>query len=115
MNVQIEWEGGVPEPLASIYGAISGDSEALLHAARQLWGGDLVDGIKVECTKKVQRVEDILDDQDPLERIEERLEAVLSRSLQRGSSPVSPDEMSSRDAAAFLGVSTDTLNKLFTE
>ena len=59
----------------------------------------------------MERVEDILDDKDPLERIEERLDAVLSRP--RRSSPVSPDEMSSRDAAAFLGVSTDTLNKLF--
>ena len=35
MNVQIEWEGGVPEPLASIYQAMAGDGEALLPMLAQ--------------------------------------------------------------------------------
>ena len=113
MNVQIEWQGGVPEPLASIYAARAGDGEALLRAARMLWGDDLIDGIIAESMNKVRRVEDILDGKDPFERIEERLDAALSRSRQLVPTPVQPDEMSSRDAAAFLGISVDSLNKLF--
>lgn len=77
MNGQIDWKGGVPEPLASLYRALSGDKVALLHAARQLYGDELVDGIFADSIKKVQRVEDMLDGNDPLERIEERLDAVL--------------------------------------
>ena len=113
MNVQIEWEGGVPEPLASIYLAMAGDGEAMLRAAQQLWGDDLVEGISAAADRKVQRVEDILDDKDPFERIEDRLEAVLSASRRREPATVQPDEMSSRDAANYLGISPDTLNKLF--
>ena len=113
MNVQIEWEGGVPEPLASIYQAMAGDGEAMLLAARQLWGDDLVGGISAAADRKVQRVEDILDGKDPLERFEARLEAVLSASRRRDPAPLQPDEMSSRDAASYLGVSPDTLDKLF--
>ena len=112
MNVQIEWEGGVPEPLASIYRAMSGDEDALHRAARQLWGDDLVDGIKAESDKKVQRVEDILDGKDPLERIEERLEAALSRPSRSSPMAVEPDEVSTREACSRLGVSAKTLRKL---
>ena len=72
-----------------------------------LWGDDLIDGIIAESMNKVRRVEDILDGKDPLERIEERLDAALSRSRQLVPTPVQPDEMSSRDAAAFLGISVD--------
>lgn len=113
MNMLIEWEGGVPEPLASIYRAMSGDSDALVNAARQLWGNEFVERIKSDAAKKVRRVEDMLDGNDPLERIEELLEAALARPRRRESSTPPPDEMSSRDAAAFLGISVDSLNKLF--
>lgn len=61
--------------------------------------------------KKARRVEDVLDGADPFERIEGLLGAALSQPG-RGSSALSPDEMSSREAAAFLGISTDTLDKL---
>ncbi len=56
MNVQIEWKGGVPEPLASIYGAMAGDGEALLRAARLLWADDVVDGIIADSNKKIEEV-----------------------------------------------------------
>jgi hypothetical protein len=65
MNVVIEWEGGVPEPLASIYAAMAGDGEALLRAARFDLGDRVVDGVIADSMKKVRRVEDILDDCAP--------------------------------------------------
>jgi hypothetical protein len=113
MNVFIEWEGGVPEPLASIYAAMAGDRGATLHAARLLWGDELVDGFLPEADKKAGRVDDMLDGHDALERIEARLDAVLSRRTRRPSPSLAADEMSSADAATYLGVSLDTLGKLF--
>ena len=65
MNVVIEWEGGVPEPLANIYAAMAGDGEALLRAARFQLGNGVVDGIIADSMKKVRRVEDVLDDCTP--------------------------------------------------
>ena len=65
MNVVIEWEGGVPEPLASIYAAMAGDGDALRRAARFGLGNGVVDGVIADAMKKVRRVEDILDDCAP--------------------------------------------------
>ena len=65
MNVVIEWEGGVPEQLASIYAAMAGDGEALLRAARFDLGDGVVNGVIADSMKKVRRVEDILDDCAP--------------------------------------------------
>jgi hypothetical protein len=55
----------------------------------------------------------MLNGNDPVERIEELFGAALARPRRREMSPLPPDEMSSRDAAAFLGISVDSLNKLF--
>lgn len=62
MNVVIEWQDGVPEPLASIYAAMAGDGEALLRAARFGSGYGVLDGVIADSMRKVRRVEDILDD-----------------------------------------------------
>lgn len=112
MNVHIEWEGGVPEPLASIYRAMSGDREALLHAARQLWGNGFVEGIKADAAKKVRRVEDILDGTDPHERIEELLAARQGSPSKCTTATAEPDEVSTREACLRLSISAKTLRKL---
>jgi hypothetical protein len=112
MTVQIEWEGGVPEPLASIYRAMSGDSDALVHAARQLWGNKLVDDINADTGKKAQRVEDMLDGNDPIERIEELLAARLICPSKPTPATVEPDEVSTREACLRLSISAKTLRKL---
>ncbi|HWG42648.1 MAG TPA: helix-turn-helix domain-containing protein [Gemmataceae bacterium] len=112
MNMFIEWEGGVPEPLASIYRAMSGDSDALVHAARQLWGNKLVNGINTDAGRKAQRVEDMLDGKDPIERIEDLLEAGRSRPSKPTPATVEPDEVSTREACLRLSISAKTLRKL---
>ncbi len=42
MNVVIDGQGEVPEPLASIYSAMAGDGAAVFRAARMLWGDEAV-------------------------------------------------------------------------
>ena len=100
MNVQIEWEGGVPEPLASIYAARAGDGEALLRAARLLWANNVVDGIIADSNKKGKRVEDILDGKDPIEEIQNGLEELL-KSLNKEKSPY----LTTEEAALYLKAS----------
>ncbi len=112
MNVVIDWQGGVPEPLESIYSVMAGDGAAVLRAARMLWGDEVVDRLLVEGGKKAGRVEEMLDGGDPLERIEERLEALISGPGQRSPTSGSADEVNSLEAADRLGVHPDTLKKL---
>jgi len=104
MNAQIEWKGGVPEALASIYGTMAGDGESLLRAAWLLWGDDLVDRIIADSDKKVQRVEDILDGKDPIEGIENRLEELV-KSLNKEKSPY----LTTGEAALYLKASVQSV------
>jgi len=109
MNIVIEWDGGVSEPLASIYGALSGDGEATIRAARLLWGDGLVDGIQVESNKKVQRVEDILDGRDSLERIEERLDGLVTALQYQETSSTESPYLTTQEAADYLKAKVNTV------
>ena len=105
MSVQIEWEGGVPD----IYAAMSGDREAFIRVARLLWGDGFVDGIVAESNKKVQRVEDILDDRDPLERIEQRLDGLLTAVQHREASSTESPYLTTKEAAGYLKSTVPTI------
>ena len=106
MSEQIEWDGSVPEPDASISAGMARDGEATYREARLL--NSVVNGIFAEH-RKVHRLQDILDGRDPLERIEQRLAELLTASADRKASSIESPYLTTEEAAAYLKASIQSV------
>ena len=106
MSEQIEWDGSVPEPDASISAGMARDGEATYREARLL--NSVVNGIFAEH-RKAHSLEDILDVRVPLERIEQRLAELLTASADRKASSIESPYLTTEEAAEYLRSTVKTI------
>lgn len=106
MSEQIERDGSELESDASISAGKAGDGEAT-HRESRLFKR-VVNGFFAEH-RKAQRVEDILDGGDRLERIEQRLDGLLTALLNRQASTIESPYLTTQEAAAYLKSTVKTV------
>jgi len=112
MSHWTKWKDCLPDPLAGLNTARAGDGAGLLRAARFLLAADPVRSIVTRALKTPARDEDGANGPDRLKRIEAKIGTLLEQSRDRAPTGFQPDEMTSREAAAHLGISKETLLKL---